>query len=349
MTICVTVTLASLVAVPSVTQGKAANPYFGVMSQRPLSEDEFDLMSAGGIGTYRFPVAWSRMEPEDGARFNWHGLDGVVASTARRGIRLLPTLYHAPKWLTGAQNRMPVGKSEWERRWERFVGAMVTRYGSGGDFWIENRDLPYRPVRSWQIWNEPNIRNFAAPVSAPRYARLLKQTARRIRMIDPWAKIVMGGLYGRPPKGTGVPAGRFLKRLYRTPGFKRSFDVAAVHPYGITAGDAMSRLRPVRRVLDARNDRRRRIAVTEVGWGSDARTGFGKRSRRGQATELRRFMRKLRRDHRQLRVSTVVWFSWSDVSHRQVACEFCYRTGLFDQTGTAKPAWRALLGFSRPR
>lgn len=347
--ICCATALVALLLGASSSQGKAANPYFGVMSQHPMSDDEFDLMSAGGIGTYRFPVAWSRIEPEDGKGFDWHGLDGVVRSTAERGIQLLPTLYHAPQWATGRQNRMPVGDRDWELRWERFIGAAVTRYGPGGDFWLDRRDVPYRPILSWQIWNEPNIRNFAAPVSARRYARLLKQSARTIRMVDPDAKIVLGGLYGRPPPGTGVPAGRFLRRLYKVPGVKRSFDVAAVHPYATTARGALSRLRPVRRVLNTSGSRGRRIAVTEVGWGSDRKTVFGKRTLRGQAVELRRFMRKLRRNRRWLRLSTVIWFSWSDLSSNQKACDFCYRTGLFDEFGAAKPVWRSLLGFSRGR
>ena len=48
-------------------------------------------------------------------------------------------------------------------------------------FWQANRDVPYHPIRVWQVWNEQNSR----PVLRPRpdlqlYATLPKTTAAQI-------------------------------------------------------------------------------------------------------------------------------------------------------------------------
>ena len=41
-----------------------------------------------------------------------------------------------------------------------FVRSLVERYGTGGTFWEENPDLAARPIRYYDIWNEPYVPRF---------------------------------------------------------------------------------------------------------------------------------------------------------------------------------------------
>ena len=42
------------------------------------------------------------------------------------------------------------------RAWRAFVKAAVRRYGPHGQFWTQHPELPNDPIRTWQVWNEPN-------------------------------------------------------------------------------------------------------------------------------------------------------------------------------------------------
>src|SRR5829696_422073 len=79
-------------------------------------------------------------------------------------------------------------------------------------------------IDTWQILNEPNNRYvFAGNVRD--YARVLIATSRAIRSVNPRARIVLGGLGG--PQMQVWPA-----QLLAIPGTRRAFDVASVHLRG---------------------------------------------------------------------------------------------------------------------
>ena len=43
-----------------------------------------------------------------------------------------------------------------------FARAIAARYGNDGSFWRDNPSIPRRPIRVWQVWNEPNAKSFWA-------------------------------------------------------------------------------------------------------------------------------------------------------------------------------------------
>ncbi len=322
-----------------------ADPFFGVTSQNPLTEDDFDTMQWGRVGAYRIPVAWGSVVSEDG-EMNWGHMDRVVGATARRGIEVLPVLYFTPKWLAGDRRRLPIWGKRAIEDWKDFVKAAVLRFGTDGDFWVEHPGIPVTPVTGWQIWNEPNIRYFAWPVSPKRYARLVKISARVIRNFDPDARTVLAGLYARVPRRSGMDSGPFLDRAYRIRGFRSSFDAAAIHPYASTTRGSIKRTYPIRRVLNRHGHSRRELLVTELGWGSDSATVFGMGSLDGQGRQLTSAYRAFLHHRKRLNLESVYWFAWDDLPEGGKACAFCKETGLFDNRGEAKPAWYRLLDFT---
>lgn len=328
-------------------KGPGPDPFFGIMTQTPLDDADFDTMAWGRLGAYRATINWKSVDRHGDGNMDWTSVDSLVEATAERGIELLPVFYNTPSWLARDRRRLPVWNGYARYQWKYFLRAAVSRYGSGGTFWEEHPEVPERPVRKWQIWNEPNIKFWAWPISPRRYAKLIKISARAIRKADPKAKIVTAGFYARPRNGAGITSRQYLKRLYRVRGFRRSFDIAAIHPYATSTRKSVRRTFPIRKVMNRYGQRRKRIMVTELGWGSDAATSFGKGSQDAQAAQLTSAYRAYLRHRSQLHLKAVYWFSWADLPAEMTSCSFCSETGLFDIEGNAKPAWHRLLDFTQ--
>jgi hypothetical protein len=336
-------TLVALSAGPPSVAARPAVPreFIGVVPQGTLTAADFARMR-GVVGTLRIPIAWSRVEPRAG-EYDFGGLDAIVSAAAGSGVGVLPFVYGTPAWLERDPARPPLSARP-RASWMRFLEALVHRYGPGGDLWDgAQRTLP---IRSWQIWNEPNFLLFWRPRPSPSgYARLLRISARAIRGVDRGAKVVAAGL--APVEGGMLPW-TFLRKLYAAPGVRHSFDIAAVHPYSSTLGGVAYQVRKARQVMSAAGDGRKPLLVSELGVTSASQlpTGFDW-GLEGQATFLRRAYGLLLRSHQRWHIAGVDWYAWKDMEVADPHCVFCQHAGLFDAAGKPKPAWRALTQVSR--
>lgn len=122
-----------------------------------MTADTIDFARAGqgGIGTYRSLTLASNTVTPSG--YNWTTEDNLFRSTAQFGIRIMPVIYGDFKAKT---RYIKPGSSEWGR-YEKYIKAFVLRYGPGGQFWRDNKAVPYFPVNAYEIWNEPNLRIFS--------------------------------------------------------------------------------------------------------------------------------------------------------------------------------------------
>jgi len=331
--------------------------FFGIVPQTPLDREDLARMRSGGVETVRIPVSWGATQPSPRSDYNWTGLDATVADAARQRIGILPVLGTSPGWATGNWRRMPVDSARQRQGWAEFVGAIVARYGSRGEFWAEHgpgsdEPLPRTPIEAWQIWNEENFFYFVKPVSPGRYARLLAVTGRAVRQADPRADIVLGGLFGEPRQNLprGMDAVDFLNALYRSRGVKANFDAVALHPYAADVGELRRQVEEVRATMARHGDRRSGLYITEMGWGSayNPRTVAFEVGPRGQARELRRAYDYLLANRGRLRLRQVDWFTWKDVPG---SCNFCDSSGLFrrGERFRPKPAWHAFVQVTRRR
>ena len=102
----------------------------------------------------------------------------------------------------------------------RFLAACVTRFGPGG-----NAPGPYKPILAWQVWNEPNNKDFWGPAPDPgRFVRLMRQVSSALAPYRDRIKIVHAGL----SKADLI----YLWQLWEAdPRYGETFDVMAVHPY----------------------------------------------------------------------------------------------------------------------
>jgi hypothetical protein len=220
----------------------------------------------------------------------------------------------------------------------RFLGTLVGRYGPQGSFWAENPAIPRRPIRDWQLWNEPYWYGFwhEQPYEGE-YVELLRASNATIKSADPGARVVLAGLANE--------SWQFLADLYRA-GAGPHFDVLAIHPYTRKAAGLLEIIARGRRVARRFGDARKPLMVTEMGWSSglgELRRFYGwEATERGQAAKARKAIALLARARRRLRMESIFWYTWIS-KDRDLDNPFDY-AGLnrLDRGQVVrKPAWHA--------
>jgi hypothetical protein len=329
--------------------GVTTKRFFGVMVNGPLEAPSFDLdaearrMRRAGVESWRSEIAWDQVEPLRG-NFDWDATDARVAAAARNDIEVMALVVRAPSWASGSDN--PFMPPRDPRAYARFMRALIARYGPRGEFWSLNPTLPRRPVRRWQIWNEPNIALYFArqPFAKP-YARLLRTAYRAVKDADRGATVVLAGFANY--------SWRDLAKAYDA-GIRRSFDIAAVHPFSGLPGHALKIMRLNREVMDRAGDRRKPMLISEVTWSS----GKGQTQNNspktwetteaGQAKKLREGYRLFIRERKRLRLKRIYWYTWASREYGPNSFDYAgLRKLMPDGTLADKPALGAFRAVVR--
>ncbi len=298
--------------------------------------DNLARLRSAGAGLVRQTFDWARIEPAPG-RYDLSFYDSYVAALATRHLRLLPILFNPPPFRSSAPANPRHGTYPPRRPADmgEFAAVLARRYGPGGSFWDEHRGLPRLPVRSWQVWNEPNLRVYwPSGPDAREYVALLRATARGIRRVDPGAEIVTAGL---PDSSLGVPLRDYVAAMYAA-GAADAFDVLAVNLFGRDARGVIEGVRTVREVA-ATNGDDPAVWVTELGWATGGPPSDFLVSETRQAELLEQTLLALARRREELRIRGVVYFNWRDSTPYAGGREFFgLHTGLLRLDGHAKPA-----------
>ena len=245
------VVLAAFGASSATAQGAAGVPrdFYGVTPQTDLYPEDFVDMGKGKVGTLRVEMSWSAIEPppfsiEEIFRprpYRWNQFDPQMNQAARRGIEILPTVYGTPYWIAQLQgcqaecHKLGPNTTAGYVAFSLFLTAAVKRYGPHGDYWRAHPNLPYHPIRAWQIWNEQNSSDYWKPEpNVADYSNLLSAAGEAIHKADPGATVIPGGMIGEPAaEGKKTVSGwDFLKSMLANPRARAAFDAIAVHPYG---------------------------------------------------------------------------------------------------------------------
>ncbi len=281
--------LVLLAAAPAAAQAYLPPGFVGVSPQNSGTAEDYELMREAGIKSVRQPMVWRAVEPQNPAfsERQWGYIDHEVRLAAKNQMEVFPFLIGSPEWVASEEIDLPVANA-WQRRaWASFVRAVVARYGVEGSFWREEEDIPYIPMRRFEIWNEENIVSFANDPEPARFAKLIRIAGRVIHRRQPGAKVIVGGLFGRPLQiPPNVASGDFLARMYRAKRVKPYFDGIALHPYVADARAMIGQLRNLRRIARKYGDAKVPLYITELGWGSSDGPTRWQRGLYGQAREL---------------------------------------------------------------
>lgn len=294
-----------------------------------------------GVQLQRQTFDWSQIETAPG-QYNLGYYDAYVAAAAAHRIRILPILFNPPSFQVSRRSGRATCPPSSNARFAAFAKALVRRYGSNGSLWRSRPGLPKTPITAWQIWNEPNLRVYwCNKPNARQYVRMLRVVGKGIKQVDRRAEIVTAGL--PPSKLTGtVPLSRYIAQMYRAKG-RNAFDTLAINSYAVDQRELGRLLASIRRLMNARGDRRARIWITELGWGD---TGLRHRfivGARGQARRITTSFALIRQQRRRLRLRGVVYFSWRDARPYppQYKDMWGLHTGLLNINGSPKPAFSA--------
>lgn len=308
-----------LLLLPASAAARVSQDFVGLTSEDLFKESTayrqttLADQTAAGAGLIRQTFDWKLLEVSPG-NYDFHRYDTYVADAARQGITVLPVLFNPPRFRSSRPRRgarRGVYPPRDPKAMGRLGAALVARYGPNGSLWAERPDLPRQAIRAWQVWNEPNLRYYwPRGPNARSYTRLLSATGKAIKKADPDAEIVTAGLPESRLRGS-VSLRRFITGIYRAGG-RRAFDTLAVNAYARTARELDRRLKGVRRLMNARHDRRARIWITEIGWcDRGVRSGFCVGAR-GQANRITSALSLIRKRRRSLRIRGLVYYSWRD-------------------------------------
>ncbi len=163
-----------------------------------------------GIKKVRLQSGWAKTEKIKG-KYNFAWLDSVVYDLHRKGIEpWISISYGNPIYRGGGGTllgaKLPNDGEAYEG-WKNYTIAIVERYKN--------------IVDEWEIWNEPNGHN-----PAEDYAKLLYESGKVIKKIQPNAVIIGMAIAGIQPKW----AGEVLQSLKAKNGLSY-LDVITYHPY----------------------------------------------------------------------------------------------------------------------
>jgi hypothetical protein len=308
--------LACALALPAPASATLPSDFFGIYWENVHPPFDFGRVVEiraqrnGGFGLLRQPFDWSMIERHEG-RFDLAAYDDFMVDAAAARLQVLPFLVDPPDWAAAGkdENLRRVYPPRDPELIGPFAARLAARYGAGGAFWREHPELPYVPIRSWQIWNEPNIRQWWWPTTDPvGYTRLLAAASRAIKGVDPGAEVVTAGV---PQTGGAVPLLEWIDALYDA-GARGTFDALAVHPYAEDASGSVRLLEQVREVMDRRGDARTAIWATELGWATGGPNYMLVTSEAGQADRISEVVRALVARRGALRLRGLVYYSWRD-------------------------------------
>lgn len=169
-------------------------------------------------------VQWVRQEfpielilNSDGSTdFSSRAMDRMVQSAREEGLSIVALLDYGPAFKV-------TNKSDLLKHWERYVSAIVHRYGG--------------LVDHWEIQNEPNLLEYwqkvekgAVKVNVPLYVDLLRISHKVIKDADPSDEVILGGLGSDSNFENGYNPVAFVSEVSRLKG-GNYFDSIGLHLY----------------------------------------------------------------------------------------------------------------------
>jgi polysaccharide biosynthesis protein PslG len=335
--------------------------------------ERFRKARALGIKEVRLDWEWRQVEKKQG-EYQWEKLDLLVKTAREEGISLLPIVHYAPDWAILNSRKADdvyelAPRADSYADFAKFMLNSIRRYGPGG-----NAPVPFTPIKYWQAWNEPNLRQFWGPRPDPAgFARMMQKVQEVLAPVRSQIQIVHAGLSKIDIE--------FMWQLWdANTRHGDTFDVFAVHPYlydgndGIREPEAidkddskagpmgfvgsikdsgyMGKIFNIQLFMTLRGSPGKPIWITEMGYFiAKHRLGVDEAQQGIRLTRTVEFIRKKLTDQRfgegaraiPANVQRLYWFSLEDYPSPEGLGTF----GLFRPDGTLRPSGEALRKYNR--
>jgi polysaccharide biosynthesis protein PslG len=288
-----------------------------------------------GAKWMRLTMAWHGIETGKDSYSLLRHYDDAIAKAATSDARIVVTVYTAPSWASGVADpeSPPLDPADYAD-FMRFAAARWGQY-----------------VDAWEVWNEPNLRDFwSTGPNASRYAQLLRAAYPAVKGADPTAAVVFGGV--------AYNDYRFISAAYAAvPNLGDYYDVMATHPYprpanappdrvwlesdGRIAVKAFAGYREVRKVMLAHGDDKP-LWFTEFGWSTNTVDGWGVTESQ-QAAYLEQALRCIEQDPY---VQVAIWYLHRNHAWAADANTWADQLGLVRTDFSRKPAFDAFKQYT---
>ena len=349
---------ACLLLAPAADAGKRKVPrgFFGsvyagdIEGSNPLVQMKaFDRLAGIGVESTRVVFNWDLANKVKGV-IDWRRTDSALSLAAQHNMQLLATVMYTPPWA----KRYPDQVSSPPKHisdYTHFLKELIQRYGPKGEFWLLHPELPKRPIRVWQVWNEIDLQfQWYRPADhwreqdAADYGELLRAARTTIHHEDPGAKVMLASL--------AIDSWRILETLYKNGGIRGKFDIAALQIEAGQPSFLTTVLKRFRAVLNKHGAKKIPMWGTEFGWpaskGRTPKLTYATGYMTGYATTDSGMAKRLRKGYpllvkvrKKMKLQRVFWFT--GISPYKGDFEYDY-SGLLRQNGddlSAKPAFNA--------
>jgi hypothetical protein len=186
------------------------------LSPRALDQalDELVSMHATWI---RMDMAWSDLQTVGPDLYSWAATDRVVRAARDRGLDVLGLLTYTPPWARSPGCEGIACPPASVSAFTTYAMAVARRYREEG-------------VRTFEIWNEPNLPLFWRHPDPVAYRNLLIRTTAALKEQDPDVRVLFGGLAALPTSGDTIGASQFVTETCST-GLCSTIDAVSYHPY----------------------------------------------------------------------------------------------------------------------
>jgi hypothetical protein len=321
---------------------------------------QLGLMVRNGVQSVRVTFSWADAQPyaswadvpqsqahefvggTDNVPTDFAGTDQLVKLVAEHHLTLQPIVIYAPGWDAAPHSGSGLAAPRDDQPYGNFLTTLIDRYGPGGGFWSQNPQLKPRPIRNWEIWNEPDIVGYW-PIQpfARSYVALLKVAHDAIKAADPGAQVVLAGF----PNASWIELGD----VYAVNGARGLFDAVDVHPYTKKPAGVITILRYVRSTMNRHGDARKPMYAGEISWPSSLHQTPQQfdfeTTEAGQAKNLATMLPLLAANRRRLVLAGFDWYTWMGNEYKD-AYPFNF-SGLLGYHGGKVFTKPALAAFSK--
>jgi hypothetical protein len=325
-------------APPAGFVGLSADDLFGRAG--PYRDKALTQQQAARVQLLRVTFDWSLIEVAPNS-FDFTNYDRYVLDAAKHNITLLPVLLKAPEFYSIHPGTRFAFQPRDNADMARWAVMLVDRYGPNGSLWQSNPGVAPHPITAWQIWNEPNLKQYwYRKPNAAQYRSMLQTIGAAIKSRDPGAEIVTAGMPDSRLK-TAIRLAPYLKSLYKGGG-SSAFDTLAINSYATTPKYLVKLLNTTRKLINGKGGRSDKLWITEVGWcDKGVKNRFCVGARR-QAKYIGQSVGLMKKKKKAWKLRGFVLFSWRDGKPYVKGKDFWgNHTGLLTIKGKKKPAFKA--------